>query len=478
VPENGNGAATGLLRGRYRLLELIGQGGMGAVYKARDEFLGRNVAIKIFLASATAAADVRRQEDEVNILASLSHHSLVTLLDAAVDRSVPALPRIYLVMELVEGADLQRKLAAGPLPVRQIAQLGYDLAEGLEYIHSRGVVHRDIKPANVLMVDYNGDNSRTRAKLTDFGIALLAETERVTVDGTATGSAHSMSPEQAKGDPVGPASDVYALGLVLLECFTGKIAFPGSAVPSALARLLNDPEIPDTVPRAWAGLIAAMTALDPRDRPLVHDLVLALRQLIIGASGRHRAEAPVQLVPTPRLTRPGAPEAADEEGRMSAVRRYDLLDTPPDGTFDRITGMAARIFDVPIALVSIVDYDRIWFKSRYGLDAAQIDRDAGLCASAILHNEPWVVADARTDPRALANPLVAGDMGLQFYAGVPLTSRDGHNLGTFCVIDYVPREFTAAELATLEDLAATVMSELELRLDSRQALLDRRALLG
>ena len=477
-----NGTSTGLLRGRYRLLELIGQGGMGAVYKATDEFLGRNVAIKIFLAHATEAADVRRQEDEVNILASLSHHSLVTLLDAAVDRSIPAMPRIYLVMELVEGADLQRKLARGPLPVRQIAQLAYDLAEGLEYIHSRGVVHRDVKPANVLLVDYNGDDSRTRAKLTDFGIALLAESERFTADGAATGSAHYMSPEQATGDPVGPASDVYALGLVLLECFTGEIAFPGAAVPSALARLMNDPTIPATVPAAWAGLIGTMTARDPRDRPLVHDLVLALRQLIIGASGRHRADAPVLLPatrPVTRLaTRPGAPEAADEEGRMTAVRRYDLLDTPPDGTFDRITAMAARIFQVPIALVSVVDYDRIWFKSRHGLSVEQIDRDAGLCASAILHDEPWVVTDARIDPRALANPLVAGEMGLQFYAGVPLTTRDGHNLGTLCLIDYTPREFSAPDLATLEDLAAVVMSELELRLDSRQALLDHRALNG
>ena len=476
MPENG--AATGLLRGRYRLIELIGQGGMGAVYKATDEFLGRNVAIKIFLANATAPADVRRQEDEVNILASLSHHSLVTLLDAAVDRSDPTRPRIYLVMELVEGADLQRKLARGPLPVRQIAQLAYDLAEGLEYIHSRGVVHRDIKPANVLLVDYNGDNSRTRAKLTDFGIALLAESERFTAEGSATGSAHYMSPEQAKGEPVGPACDVYALGLVLLECFTGVVAFPGAAVPSALARLMNDPEIPATVPAAWAGLIAAMTARDPRDRPLVHDLVLAMRQLIIGASGRHRAGAPVQLAATRPIVRPGAPESSDEEGRMTAVRRYDLLDTPPDGAFDRITALAARIFQVPIALVSVVDYDRIWFKSRHGLTVEQIDRDAGLCASAILQSEPWVVTDARSDTRALANPLVAGEMGLQFYAGVPLTSRDGHNLGALCLIDFVPREFSPAEQATLTDLAAMVMSELELRLDSRQALLDGRSLLG
>jgi hypothetical protein len=471
VPESG--AATGqLLRGRYRLLDLIGQGGMGAVYKAADEVLGRHVAIKIFLANATAAADVRRQEDEVNILASFNHHSLVTLLDAAVDRSVPGKPRVYLVMELVEGADLQRKLAAGPLPARQIAQLGYDLAEGLEYIHSRGVVHRDVKPANVLMVNYTGDNSRTRAKLTDFGIALMADSDRFTADGAATGSAHYLSPEQATGDIIGPASDVYSLGLVLLECFTGELAFPGSAVPSALARLLNDPVIPDSVPPAWAGLLAAMTARDPLDRPPAGELVLALLQLVSGASGRHRADAPQTAVVL--AARPGALDAADEEGRMNAVRRYELLDTPSDGAFDRITGMAARIFQVPIALVSVVDHDRIWFKSKHGLEVDQIDRDAGLCASAVLQNEPWLVADARNDPRALANPLVAGEMGLQFYAGVPLTTRDGHNLGTFCVIDLEPRDFSAAQVATLEDLAAMVMSELELRLDSREALLDGR----
>jgi len=163
---------------------------------------------------------------------------------------------------------------------------------------------------------------------------------------------------------------------------------------------------------------------------------------------------------------------------MIAVRRYDLLDTPPDGTFDQITALAARVFKVPIALVSVVDHDRIWFKSRQGLTVEQIDRDAGLCASAILHDEPWVVTDARIDPRALANPLVAGEMGLQFYAGVPLTARDGHNLGTLCLIDYTPRDFTAAEMATLQVLAGVVMRELELRLDSHQALLDHRAAHG
>ena len=160
----------------------------------------------------------------------------------------------------------------------------------------------------------------------------------------------------------------------------------------------------------------------------------------------------------------------DEAGRIAAVRRYDVLDSPPDGAFERVTALAARLLDVPIAIVSIVDADRIWFKSHHGLDATQIDRSPGLCASAILHDGPWVLADASTDARALSNPLVAGEFGLRFYAGVPLTTHDGFNLGTLCVIDREPRETTDDQLATLADLAALVMDELELRLSSRKAV--------
>lgn len=158
---------------------------------------------------------------------------------------------------------------------------------------------------------------------------------------------------------------------------------------------------------------------------------------------------------------------ANEPERLAAVRRYAILDTPPDGAFDRVTRLAARIFAVPIATISIVDHDRIWFKSRHGLEAEQIDREPGLCASAILHEQPWVVADAALDPRTLENPLVRGELGLRFYAGVPLRTSDGYNLGTLNVIDTAPRELTEAELATLEDLAEIVVDELELRLAAR-----------
>jgi sigma-B regulation protein RsbU (phosphoserine phosphatase) len=167
---------------------------------------------------------------------------------------------------------------------------------------------------------------------------------------------------------------------------------------------------------------------------------------------------------------------ADEEGRLEAIRRYDILDTPPDGAFDRVTALAARHFNVPISIVSIVDTDRIWFKSHHGVEVEQIGRDPGLCASAILGNEPWVVEDAAVDPRTLANPLVAGDFGLRFYAGAPLTTRDGYNLGTLCVLDHEPRTLTAEEASTLEDMAAIVMDELELRLSARTVVDREQAL--
>ncbi len=160
----------------------------------------------------------------------------------------------------------------------------------------------------------------------------------------------------------------------------------------------------------------------------------------------------------------GPPEHLDEPQRLAALRRYDVLDTPPDGAFDRVTALAARLFDVPIALVSIVDEDRIWFKSRYGLEVEEIGRDSGLCASAILQSGPWIVTDAAHDPRTMANPLVAGALGLRFYLGVPLRTVDGHNLGTLCVIDKVARTVSEADLANLTDLAAMVISELEMRL--------------
>ena len=169
--------------------------------------------------------------------------------------------------------------------------------------------------------------------------------------------------------------------------------------------------------------------------------------------------------PDGRDDAPAGIAPANDEVRTATVRRYDVLDTSPDRAFDAITAIAARLLDVPVAVVSIVDENRIWCKSRHGIDLHDVGRDPGL-ATAILHQEPWVVTDARTDPAALAN--VAGEPGFRFYAGVPLTMGDGRNLGALCVMDKQPRQITEAELATLVDLAAVVVDELELRVSARR----------
>ena len=152
---------------------------------------------------------------------------------------------------------------------------------------------------------------------------------------------------------------------------------------------------------------------------------------------------------------------------MSALDRYEILDSPKDGRFDKITALAAKIFNVPIALISIVDHDRIWFKSHFGLDINQIDKHPGLCASAILSDEIYLVEDAKNDPRCLANPLVAGEFGLQFYAAAPLRTSDGHNLGTFCILDKRQRYINSDQQVMLKQMAEIVMDEIELRLESR-----------
>ncbi len=167
-----------------------------------------------------------------------------------------------------------------------------------------------------------------------------------------------------------------------------------------------------------------------------------------------------------------------EKERIKSLKKYDILDTPPDGSFDRITKLAAKLLNVPIAIVTLVDTDRIWFKSRYGLDVQQIGLDRGLCASAILSDDLYEVGDALTDPRTLANPLVASGFGLRFYAAVPLKVRDGYNLGTLCVIDKQPRHLTELQKETLQYLADILIDQLELRLSARTANYHQNQLLN
>ncbi|MGW1594977.1 PP2C family protein-serine/threonine phosphatase [Streptomyces sp. NPDC002343] len=169
------------------------------------------------------------------------------------------------------------------------------------------------------------------------------------------------------------------------------------------------------------------------------------------------------------------PDPDAEAARIAAVRRYDILDTPPDGAFDRVAAMAARLFDVPVATVTIVDTDRIWFKAAHGLEGVkEIGRDPGLCGSAILRDDALVIPDTLRDPVAVNNPLVAGEMGVRFYAAAPIITPDGHRLGTVNVLDTKPRSITEDDTATLADLAAIVLDEMELRLSALRALRDEQ----
>lgn len=147
----------------------------------------------------------------------------------------------------------------------------------------------------------------------------------------------------------------------------------------------------------------------------------------------------------------------NEDDRLSALQRLDVLDTAPEERFDRITRLTRRLFDVPIALVSLVDENRQWFKSCIGLDASETSRDISFCGHAILENKPFVVPDASKDPRFSDNPLVTDAPHIRFYAGVPLHYQDCKNgtchLGTLCIIDQKPKHITQAELNDLIDLA-------------------------
>lgn len=164
----------------------------------------------------------------------------------------------------------------------------------------------------------------------------------------------------------------------------------------------------------------------------------------------------------------------DEPARLEAVRRYDILDTPPDGVFDRVALLAARAFDVSIATVTVVDHDRIWFKATHGIEVDEIGRDPGLCASAILQTDPYIVSDALLDPRCLDNPLVRGELGVRFYAAAPIRTRDGYNLGTVNVIAGQPRTVTGEEIGILQALADIVADELEVRLQARRTVESER----
>jgi eukaryotic-like serine/threonine-protein kinase len=312
--------------GRYTLGDLIGRGGAAEVFRARDELLGRDVAVKLFPAGVGEADESRRQR-EVQTLAGMNHPGLVTIYDVGQERD-----RAYFVMQLIEGESLADRIRSGPLALGDVVALGAALADALTYVHRHGVVHRDIKPGNVLL-DTDG-----RPHLSDFGIAVLADATNITATGMVIGTASYLSPEQVRGQQVGPASDVYALGLVLLECITARREYPGNALEAAVARLHRAPEIPTDLPGPLAGLLAGMTLDEPMERPTTEQVVGELR-MISRESGMDAqtvlAPAPVTgsgAMRTTALGPPGTgPTVYAPMGAAPASGATRALGTPPGG---------------------------------------------------------------------------------------------------------------------------------------------------
>ena len=284
--------------GPYEVVALLGAGGMGEVYRARDTRLGREVAIKALPeAFAKHPERLARFEGEARLLASLNHPNVASIFGLEESAGTP-----YLVLELVEGETLAARLARGPLSEREALELGGQVAAAVEAAHDRGVIHRDLKPANVMITPTGS------AKVLDFGLAKLvapgsgveAARARTVVEATEAGvilgTAAYMSPEQARGRPVDRRSDVWSFGCVLFECLAGRPAFDGETVSDLIARILNrEPDwtaLPaGTSPRVRE-ILKRCLRKDAAERP--RDIRDVRLELVEAAAGRLKSSEPAQ----------------------------------------------------------------------------------------------------------------------------------------------------------------------------------------
>ncbi|WP_281689318.1 serine/threonine-protein kinase [Pseudonocardia thermophila] len=261
---------------RYLLGELLGRGSFAEVRKARDLRTGEMVAVKVYRAEGSVQ-DRARQRRELALLGRLRHPALVGMRDSGVTDGRP-----FVVTDLVEGPTLSQRIREGALPPAEVRRIGAQLAAGLAHVHAAGIVHRDVKPANVLL----GDGSQ--ARLADFGIAVAIDGTVATDEGCVVGTVAYLSPEQARGQQVGPPTDVWSLGLVLLEALTGRREYPGPAPEAAMARLFRRPEVPPGLPADLAAILRSMTDPDPARRPSAATVARLLAGSSRTGTGAHR----------------------------------------------------------------------------------------------------------------------------------------------------------------------------------------------
>jgi len=286
---------SGVHLGPYEIFSLLGSGSMGVdVYRGRDPRLGRDVAIKVFPANASAdPGRLRRFEQEARAAAALNHPNILAVYDVGVHDGAP-----YIVLELLDGEMLRRRLAGGPLPVREALDFALQIAHGLAVAHERGIVHRELKPDNVFIT------TEGRAKILDFGLAKLVDTEASGAievasvvptgapqprPGLGLGMSGYMSPEQVRGAPVDGRSDIFALGAILYEMVTGRCAFARKTLPETIAAIVRE-DIPvihssnSQVSLALEQVLRRCLEKDPSKRfQSTSDLVVALSTLGSGA---------------------------------------------------------------------------------------------------------------------------------------------------------------------------------------------------
>ena len=336
---------SALVLGRYRLEQRLGAGGFGVVWRAHDERLERPVAVKVLPHRKGMG---KRAEREALAAARLNHPAIVTLYEAGSDEDAA-----YLVSELVEGRTLDELLADGALSDRDVARIGAALAAALDHAHAQGVIHRDVKPGNV-MVPHAPHGEAALAKLTDFGVARLVGDDPLTRTSDVVGTLAYMAPEQAEGEEVGAAADLYSLGLVVFEALTGvnPVRAGGAA---ATARRLGEPLPPlrrvrRDVPRELAGAVDRAVRPYPEERGSLAELGGALSASVRVLDDEPGTVAP-SVLETPRVWRqpaaiPDAPRGVLGRSRAEhATLPASLRGTPGDG---RRSEEAARPQPVPL----------------------------------------------------------------------------------------------------------------------------------